>query len=156
MHGLCFTATRLKYFGFRETDKCTLCNNDKVQNKIHYYFQCPSIECFWELVCVKFKSIINKELGKDSLTLKEKTLGIKPVKENNFAFLNLLIMCTQKIIYECHCFNEPLQIEKLTNMLIFNEKLERYNACKTDKGVMKHMMHFENFNNVMETRIVTY
>ena len=96
VHGLCFTATRLKYFGFRETDICTLCNNNKVQNKMHYYFQCPSIEHFWELVCVKYKPIINKELGKDSFTLKEKTLGIKPTKENKFAFLNLLIISTQK------------------------------------------------------------
>ena len=155
VHGLCYTASRLKHFGYRDTNTCTLCDSNIKQDKSHYFFECPNVIDFWESVETKFQPLIQVALGRNNLTFTERIIGIKPHKENDNAFLNLLIVSAQKLIYECHCFQKTLVLSKLLNILVYNEKLERYNSSKIDQ-VQRHLLRFEAFNELLATCIIIH
>lgn len=103
-------------FGFRDTAKCSFCDED-TQNKKHLFLECTQVKEFWDELA--------QSMWRTSFSDQEKTLGNG---QNDF-----IIFFTTQYIHRKNYYTEPLNLKELKGSMTATRRVELAIAEKRGK-----------------------
>lgn len=90
----------LKQIRIKASDACDLCG--RLDSDVHFLFECPNVQAFWQLVCAWFDRVEDLSLG--DLDQKQFLFGV-PRAFPKALMTNMILMATKFFIYRQRLFH---------------------------------------------------
>ncbi len=141
-NGLTYNNKDFNRFGYKETDECSFCKEEKQSSK-HLFVECKETRKYWEKLnnSIKGKPINEREifLGNND--------GEDWIKETA---KNSLISFALQFIYKCNYKGINLSIVGLWENIKYIRKIEEEIAGKRNK-IICHITKWESIDNLMKS-----
>ena len=126
IHKILPTNVFLFKIGKVDSDKCTLCKEEKETMK-HLMWSCIIVSSFWKEV-IKWFNLLNIQID---ISYTNVCLGIFDTSQSNF--INMILILAKRHIYRCRVQESNLFFQDFKEWVLFMQKVEKQIALNKRK-----------------------
>ena len=140
-NGITYNNTDFHRFGYKESDKCSFCKQEKQTNR-HLFWECSIIRKFWEDIN---KRLVDKKIRKKEVFLGENEEEDK-IKERA---INNIIAAALQYIYTANYKASEVNTRGLWEKLKYTEKIER-EIAEQRNNIINHLTKWESIEEMIK------